>query len=121
MMKHNKLTAGSNLKWEASRMILPEHREQILQHQQQTNQQQKPILDEQRLDELSQQLLTAVHQKDIVKMTVYSNYCNNSIIGSIKKLDYETKRIQVQQKHDTIWISLSDILNITSCDPPIMD
>lgn len=31
-MTGNKLTPGSNMRWESSRMVLPEHREALLQH-----------------------------------------------------------------------------------------
>nr|WP_279402053.1 hypothetical protein [Piscibacillus salipiscarius] len=34
-MNPNKLTHGHNLLWESSRMMLPEHKELLQQHQQQ--------------------------------------------------------------------------------------
>ncbi|SDX02054.1 YolD-like protein [Marinococcus luteus] len=46
-MKPNKLTPGSNVRWESSRMILPEWRAKWLHHQQESKKVDPPMLDEQ--------------------------------------------------------------------------
>ncbi len=44
-MKQNKLTQGSNMRWESSRMTLPEHVEEILLWRNERDKVQKPQLD----------------------------------------------------------------------------
>lgn len=43
----NKLTIGSNMMWESSWMMLPEHKERIRQHQRDLLKEEKPTLDDQ--------------------------------------------------------------------------
>ncbi|WP_252315498.1 YolD-like family protein [Sinobaca sp. H24] len=52
-MTENKLTPGSNMRWESSRMILPEHRDAWNERRASGRRLPKPLLDEQRLEELA--------------------------------------------------------------------
>ncbi|NDI35671.1 YolD-like family protein [Chengkuizengella sediminis] len=53
-MKENKLTEGSNMMWEASRIILPEHKEVINRYQEERNRKTKPVLAEEEVNIISQ-------------------------------------------------------------------
>ncbi|WP_298788536.1 YolD-like family protein [uncultured Marinococcus sp.] len=53
-MKSNKLTPTSNLRWESSRMILPEWRKQWLQRQEAQTWQDPPEMDDQMMEEYMQ-------------------------------------------------------------------
>ena len=61
-MKENKLTPGSNMRWESSRMILPEHREMWLRHQKEDRMKFRPLWDEQQLEEFSHRLHEAAER-----------------------------------------------------------
>ncbi|MEK3887735.1 YolD-like family protein [Bacillus sp. FSL K6-3431] len=59
-MKINKLTPGYNLRWESSRMVLPEHKEQILSHGIDKEKIKRPILDEYQFEEIDEEIHTAI-------------------------------------------------------------
>jgi catalase (peroxidase I) len=53
----NKLTPGSNLLWESSRMILPEHKERILSHRDEVRRggrRERPVMDEQEWERINE-------------------------------------------------------------------
>ncbi|TBL77671.1 YolD-like family protein [Paenibacillus thalictri] len=104
--------------WESSRMMLPEHREQIIRHKQEMNLQPKPLLDEQKLDELSRQLFAAVAVKLEVTVTVFDRYGNQTVKGRIEKVDPLLKRAKISNQHSGAWIELIDILHIASAESP---
>lgn len=112
-MKINKLTPNQNLLWEGSRMMLPEHREQILEQQKQKKKKERPILDEHKLEELSQFISEAIENNQEVSITVFNPYKDMIIIGSIKKVDLYMKRVKVlDEAGDDMWIKLCDVINI---------
>lgn len=55
-MKINKLTPNSNLRWESSRMMLPEHVEAINRHNIDKLRIKQPVLDEQEIEEIGRKL-----------------------------------------------------------------
>lgn len=111
-MKKNKLTPGSNLLWESSRMIIPEHREEILRFQKKANKKQRPILAEHKLEELSYLMSEALHDNQEVTLTVFNPYMDTVITGIIKKIDFSMKRIKILSENDETWIRFIDLLDI---------
>ncbi|ALS21571.1 MULTISPECIES: YolD-like family protein [Paenibacillus] len=109
-MKDNKLTPGKNILWESSRMMLPEHKEQLLRHRRELGRQEKPTLDEQRLEELGQTLGIALHEDAALRLTLYDNGERKSIDCTILQADLHLQRIKVRCSEGSTWVRLADLI-----------
>jgi hypothetical protein len=112
-MKHNKLSKGSNMRWESMRMMLPEHIEAIQQHKKDLQRKVKPVLDEDRIDELSYIIGEAIYEDRTVRVTKFDPFDDIEHVGKISKIDVYKKRIRVEMEYDFEWVNLEDILDIT--------
>ncbi|QQK74849.1 YolD-like family protein [Salicibibacter cibarius] len=91
----NKLTPGSNLRWESSRMILPEHREQWLKHQQETRKAKKPMLDEQRWLEFEFVISEAMASNEPVKFIYWENGEFFDLIGHCHYINTDQQQFHI--------------------------
>lgn len=105
-MKNNKLTPGSNLRWESTRMMLPEHKEQIIKHRNELHIQSKPILDEQELQEISSAVYSSFIQRTPISLILFDEYENLTIAGIVKRVDSSGNQIQIESE----WIKYEDII-----------
>jgi hypothetical protein len=105
-MKKTKLTPGTNLRWESSRMILPEHREAIIERNQKSNIQAKPVLDDQELQEISNAMYSSYIQKTLISLVLYGEYENRTINGIVQRVDSTNHQIRI----DDEWVKQEDIM-----------
>lgn len=110
-MKQTKVTPGSNKLWEGSRMILPEHKAGILRQQEEFRKKKRPILDEQRIEELSYIIQEAVQEDWEVIVKVFGEFEDGEVSGRITKI--ERRRIQVSDTWSKNWIPIEDIVSIS--------
>lgn len=102
----NKLSKGSNLLWESSRIILPEHREAIIEHRKKQKQQPRPELDPQQYEEIERIIHYSYQKKQKIELTLYGLYENRKIEGIVKKIDISTRRIKIENE----WIPFHEII-----------
>ena len=105
-MKKTKLTHGANIRWESSRMMLPEHREALIDHKRRSNIQPKPILDDQELQEISNAVYSSFIQKSLISLVLYGEYENRTINGIVQRVDPIRQQIRVNGE----WIKQTDIM-----------
>ncbi|WNQ13683.1 YolD-like family protein [Paenibacillus aurantius] len=98
--------------WEASRMMLPEHREQIIRHRGDLPKKAKPALDEQRIQELSDLLAEAVNRGKAVQLTLYDPISPSILHGRIERVDPLLGRVRVTAGEEEWRVPLRDILDI---------
>lgn len=102
-----------NLLWESSRMVLPEHRERMLERRKNLKRKAKPILDEQRLKELSETVSEAVVRRLKVSVTVYDPFGEFTVTGEIVNIDPQLRRIKLADGGNVSWIPLEDIMDVS--------
>ncbi|AHD06040.1 YolD-like family protein [Paenibacillus larvae] len=108
----SKKLTGNGL-WESSRMMLPEHREQLLEQRRELKKHAKPLLDEQRLEELSTILNYALATKHKVRFTVYDVYEDQHIAGVLIKYDPLTRSLGViSEANKAMHIMLENIIDV---------
>lgn len=107
-MKPNKLTPGSNLRWESSRMMLPEHIEAILHHNRTKNNKERKELDEQELKLISLALQQSMQTKQAVTLTMFDLVEDLQVIGVVERLDGRLRRLKV----DGEWFEMDDIVSV---------
>ena len=105
-----------NLLWESSRMMLPEHKEEILSHRKELTKKPRPEFDEQRLEELSQTLAGACRTRSRVCITLYDPFASPAVTGRIAKVDLPGGRVKVEEGGQSLWIPLADITDIRAAE-----
>ncbi|HBZ10544.1 MAG TPA: YolD-like family protein [Bacillus bacterium] len=98
----NKLTKGSNMRWESSRMTLPEHVEKILSWRDEQGEVQQPQLDEQQLEEINDILYIAIEYNKSVIITLWKERQFQKITGNLHFIDEINKQIHVVDKKEQI-------------------
>jgi hypothetical protein len=101
----NKLTAGSNLLWEGSRMILPEHKIAMLNQQHETTRRQRVVLDEQEWEEISAAVAESMELRKEIKLRMYHPFEEVEVIGIVDRVDQHGSRFMV----DGEWFKIGDI------------
>lgn len=66
-------------------MILPEHKEAILQYNRDLNKKIRPILDEQRIEELVRTISVSVFTEKPIRILLFEVYEDREVIGRIDK------------------------------------
>lgn len=114
-MAVNKLSKGHNLRWESSRMMLPEHREQLLKERRKHLEFNPPILDENQLEEINYVIMKAIKQKQAVTITYAEKYGPAKFCGRIQKIDALEGSLKIMNDEDTLKISIKLILQVKIC------
>lgn len=112
-MKVNKLTPKFNLRWESSRIMLPEHKEQIISHHLDKGKIIKPIIDEARLEEFDEAIQTALEFHNPVTVTYWSNGFKEVIEGFVHYVDLINMQIRIKDFKEVLYkINFDSIINI---------
>lgn len=91
----SKISEGSNMLWEGSRIILPEHKERINQWRRgQKEMPRKPVLSELELEELANKLREAKETGAELFLTVWGR---GGVDGRIVRLDPDRKMVYVEK------------------------
>jgi hypothetical protein len=101
---------------ESSRMMLPEHREEILRQNRGLKKLIKPVLDEQEVTVIDQAIHSALKTNGTIIITVFTTYELKTVIGTVLKLDVMLKMVKLIlddpfAEHDECeWIAMRDII-----------
>ncbi|MDP5275095.1 YolD-like family protein [Chengkuizengella axinellae] len=78
-MKENKLTEGSNMMREASRMMLPEHKELMNHFQKERHRKTKPELAEEEINIISEQLSQSMMEPTEITIELFTAFGENTL------------------------------------------
>jgi hypothetical protein len=99
--------------WESSRIVLPQLREANREHRQSLQAKEKPVLDDQRAEELSAALAEAIVGGEATAVTTFGEYGNKTTVGVVVKIDPVGRSIQLRTRAETARIALADIVNVS--------
>ncbi|WP_100488536.1 YolD-like family protein [Sporolactobacillus pectinivorans] len=109
----NKLTPGSNMRWESSRMMLPEHVQALRQHDIDRMKIGRPDLDEDELQEIQRSLQTVIKTHEFVELSYYKDGFIKQKICTIAKLDPYEKIVQVNDGFGMSYkFTFADVMDI---------
>ena len=111
MKRVNKLTEGGNLLWEASRMILPEHKERIRTRREEARRggrRERPVLDEQEWELIQAAVARSLHERVPVRLRMYDPLEELVVEGIVERVDQVSRRIRV----DGEWFDMADIVGV---------
>lgn len=100
--------------WEASRMILPQHKEAIVEHRQILGKRERPELDEQRVEELSTAISDAIMDAEPRAVTVFDELEDEVHIVVIEKVDQFRRLLKMRRGDEVLWVPLQDIVDVRS-------
>ncbi|WP_188453815.1 YolD-like family protein [Virgibacillus oceani] len=103
----NKLTPGSNMMWESSRMMLPEHVQRIREHQKEMLKKTKPILDEQQKLDIGFKLQCALHNDLTVEIKHFDDGHYLTAKGKLIKLDTNKINLDIGKE-----VKLDNVLDV---------
>ncbi|WP_137744525.1 YolD-like family protein [Robertmurraya siralis] len=105
----NKLTKGSNLRWESSRIMLPEHKEELIKLGKDKEKVPKPILDEQELEQINIDIYNSLNYTMPMRLTLWDGGYFKDIEGVVDKIDYVTKTLLIDTDKEILRLSINDI------------
>lgn len=108
----NKLTDGSNLIWESSRMILPEHKARLREHELASLPVDPPILSEDQQAEIEYNLRCALHNQREVTITFYKDKQIIHSFGRALRLTLNQQALELEVDDGLDWIPLKDIITL---------
>ena len=112
-MKSNKLTPTSNLRWESSRMILPEWRKQWLQRQEAQTWQEPPELDDQMIEEVMQMIHDGMAYTWLLDVTYWQNGQFHTATGYVARFREAPPQVWLQTGGAVVTIPFQHIQSVT--------
>ncbi|WP_158738607.1 YolD-like family protein [Alteribacillus sp. YIM 98480] len=109
----NKMTPGSNLRWESMRMILPEQRELWLKHQKDQKKAKKPLLDEQQWQEFEWLLGEAMRENEKLTFTYWKDGYFYDVTGFCHYVNMNQKQFHVKSEDEVLYIKFDSISDIS--------
>ncbi|MFD0710653.1 YolD-like family protein [Paenibacillus sp. GCM10027626] len=110
----NKLTPGSNMFWESSRMILPEHKQAMNKHRDDLKKRRQPQLDSQEVEDIVYKIGESMECKSEITVTLFDEYEDEQITGYVVRVDERRGKILLQAESGDEWIDFKRIVNIES-------
>lgn len=102
----NKLFAGS-------RMILPEHREQMLKQDEENEKVAKPLPDEQQQERMNHMITGAETGGDEVRVTYYHNGQIYAVVCRVHGWDVHAQTLRIEDEAGKmLHVPFSDVLNV---------
>src|SRR5687768_15817646 len=107
-MKENKLTVGSNLRWESSRMMLPEHVGALLGHNRQVKETIKPELDQKEIEAFMRAICDSMSNHKVIEISLFDDYEDLKVVGVVDIIDQYLKRVKV----DGEWFEIGKVIGV---------
>ncbi|MDU0333036.1 YolD-like family protein [Paenibacillus sp. 3LSP] len=106
----SKKLKGNGL-FESSRMMLPEHKEAYLMHQQNLRKNTRPQLDDQEMERISRLIAESMQLRKEITLVLFGELNRAEITGVVTKIDLQQKNIRITDGNGFRWIKLSDIID----------
>lgn len=98
--------------FESSRMMLPEHKEAYIRHQQNLQKKKRPLLDEQEIDRLSYLIAHSMLTEKKITVTLFDDFEERKISGKIRNIDQQKGTITLYNEMGRNLISFDQIINV---------
>jgi hypothetical protein len=98
--------------WESSRMMLPEHKEAILDNNRTILKKRKPLIDFEEQESFTRLLAFSLWEKQKVTIVLYGEFHDQEYTGVATKIDQQKRMIRMESTEDYTWIHFDDIVKI---------
>ncbi|WP_341282380.1 YolD-like family protein [Paenibacillus sp. FSL H8-0537] len=97
--------------WESSRMMLPQHKEAYILHQQNLRKNSRPQLDDQETERLFRIIAESMLFRKKVTLVLFGEFDNLELTGVVTKIDQQQKNIRLAQGNDFVWINMNNMID----------
>lgn len=98
--------------WESSRMMLPQHKERIIEHRTQIHHQTKPFLHEDEWEIIGQNLLISLNYTLEARIVVFGEIENREVYGIVSSVSQFAKKIKVEFDSGYEWIDFDQLVSV---------
>ncbi|GIM47707.1 hypothetical protein DNHGIG_32560 [Collibacillus ludicampi] len=99
--------------FESMRIILPEHRATMRRLEKEAKGQPRPVLDEQKIEEMSRVLTDAIQDSRPVKVTMYNPFGHELVVMVPEKIDSYAKTLTGKDLDGNVrYIPLTDLIDV---------
>ncbi|GAB6990492.1 YolD-like family protein [Paenibacillus pini] len=104
--------------FESSRMMLPEHREAYIIHQEQLKHRTPPLIDPQAAEEMERIMASSMHGGFTISLTLFSEPEDIRLAGRVLRMDRQLRRIywEASSADKYEWIELERIIDVEAPD-----
>ncbi|NEZ40244.1 YolD-like family protein [Paenibacillus alvei] len=92
--------------------IIPEHRKALWDLQNEQQRRERPVLDEQELEQIGTRLLLSMNECEEVSMYLFDPFESKMAIGVVVDIDIPRRRVKLQQDDECSWIKIEDIIEV---------
>lgn len=96
--------------WESSRVLLPEHKSRIPKDEREMLDRGKPVLDEQKLEEIECTLALSLRSHVRVTVVLHDPCGNKQLNGFVTSIHTHSREIKLQWAEEWKWIRVDDIV-----------
>lgn len=107
----SKKLQGNGL-FESSRMMLPEHKEAYILHQQNLRKNSPPQLDDQEIERISILIAESMQFRKEVTVVLFGEFDMRTLTGIVTKINPQEKIVRIEQGNDYQWIRIAEIINV---------
>jgi hypothetical protein len=100
-----------NGQWESSRMMLPEHREALLEQNRSLKKRVRPELDEQAQEEVVRAIGVSMWLNLPMTFVLFDKIADYELTGIAVKVDTLNRMVKICGEEDESWIKFSDIVS----------
>lgn len=98
--------------WESSRMMLPEHKVRIIRDEREMLRRIKPILDEQKLEEIECTLALSLRSHVRVTVVLFDPFENTTTSGFVTSIHTHSREFKLQWAEEWKWINVDDLVEV---------
>ncbi|MGC6589120.1 YolD-like family protein [Paenibacillus sp. Dod16] len=107
----SKKLSGNGL-WESTRMMLPQHKEQILEHDRRYNKRVKPLLHEDEWELIIQNISLSHSYTEDVEIEIFGEYGNKIISGVVTSVSQYAKKLKIECDDGYEWVDFDELISV---------
>lgn len=98
--------------WESSRMMLPQHKERIVEHISRRTVKNKPMLHDDEWDIITQNINLSLNSKENVIIEIFDEFENRSIEGKVTSVSPLGKKLKVESTTGFEWVDFDELISV---------
>lgn len=99
--------------WESSRMMLPQHRERIVENQRLLRKKTKPFIHEDEWEIIFQNINLSLNEQEPVKVTIFGENEYSELRGVVTSISQYQKKLKVENECGYEWVDFDEIISVT--------
>lgn len=98
--------------WESSRMMLPQHKERIIQHRTQIHYQTKPLIHEDEWEIITQNIDMSLNYTLQATFEIFTESGNRYIHGIVTSVSTFGKKIKIEMENGFEWVDFDQLVAV---------